>query len=162
MVCELQLMQLLVALVLRLPSKRRRWIYHPEHHLLVSTDSWACPGLDLLQMISVIIMFTDVCVSNATSTTNTISEVWLRPVLISCLVAVKTSCSHQIDFFSLWLFIICLTEINIFSWIKEIQRSGNSTGKWTSYWLAHFFQWFDGSKDAASTNISPPWIYLTN
>ena len=96
MVCELQLMQLLVALVLRLPSKRRRWIYHPEHHLLVSTDSWACPGLDLLQMISVIIMFTDVCVSHATSTTNTISEVWLCSDFMS-----GGWCCHQNDFFSL-------------------------------------------------------------
>ena len=49
--------------------------------------------------------------------------------------------------------IVCLL-VTLLS-CKEIQRSGNSTGKWTSYWSAHFFQWFDLSKDAAGTDISP-------
>ena len=49
-------------------------------------------------------------------------------------------------------YIVCeLKESKNWPSTKEYTRSGNSTSKRTSYWSAHFFQWFDWSKDAAST-----------
>ena len=115
----------MMVLTLRLPSKRRRWICHPEYHRLVFTASWSFPRLDLLQPPN------DQChhhvhwclCENATSTTNTISEVWLCSDFMS-----GGWCFHQNDFFSLWLFIICLTEINIFSW------SQGDSEEWKQYW----------------------------
>ena len=121
-----------VALVLKLPSERRRWIYHPEHHLLVSTNRWACPGLVLLQMISVIIVhwcLCEPCHQHHQYNIRSLALFWFH---VWWLVLSP-------KWFFLTLIIYYLFNWNKYFFLKprRFKRSGNSTGKWTSYWLAH-------------------------
>ena len=144
-----------VALVLKLPSKRRRWIYHPEHHLLVSTNSWACPGLVLLQMISVIIVhwcLCEPCHQHHQYNIRSLALFWFH---VWWLVLSP-------KWFFLTLIIYYLFNWNKYFFLKPRRFRGVETvlesGPPIGWHTWHSSRWFDLSKVAASTNISPPCL----